>query len=248
MPYEDHLRQISELDPLIHNPARLMIIFLLARSKNMDYTTLMQETGLTSGNITTHLNKLLQSGYIDMRKSFVGRKPNTTVQITKQGLEAYRKWGARVLWSLPDSQIVLLKPEAGDAESDTAGFADSLLPEIRHLVADEAAGVAPFSGPATGGHQVLPGKFDPAFHLGGEIPARRYHEVLVEPVPEHRPVPQQLRPGYQPIQVWSYASLKHNPNALSEYFFLQPESQAIKVLQEFYLTGHFLPVCCEASH
>lgn len=96
------LNTISEIDAAIHNPARLKIVYLLSRNKNMDYTALMDYTELTSGNITTHLNKLAQAGYISIKKSFKGNKPNTSVKLTELGTKAYRNWGENILKILPE--------------------------------------------------------------------------------------------------------------------------------------------------
>lgn len=105
MKHEDTLNQIGNLDAGIHNPARLMIVYLLARTKKLEYLQLMRQTGLTSGNITTHLNKLQESGYISIHKSFIGRKPNTSVELTTKGMKAYSEWGENVLKALPDKTM-----------------------------------------------------------------------------------------------------------------------------------------------
>jgi len=97
MKHSDIVKQVSGIDASIHNPARLMIVYLLARNKSMDYTQLMESTELTSGNITTHLNKLAQSGYISVLKSFRGNKPNTSIKLTELGAKAYRNWGESIL-------------------------------------------------------------------------------------------------------------------------------------------------------
>ncbi len=102
MKHMNVLNAISEIDVAIHNPARLKIIYLLSRNRCMDYTLLLDYTGLTSGNITTHLNKLAQVGYISLKKSFKGNKPNTSVKLTELGAKAYRNWGDNILKTLPE--------------------------------------------------------------------------------------------------------------------------------------------------
>ncbi len=97
MKQTDIAQHISGIDSAIHNPARLMIVYLLSRNKSMDYTQLMEHTELTSGNITTHLNKLAQNGYISVLKSFRGNKPNTSIKLTELGAKAYRNWGENIL-------------------------------------------------------------------------------------------------------------------------------------------------------
>ena len=99
----DTISTIAEFDAGIHNPARLMIVYLLSRNKSLDYTQLMNYTELTSGNITTHLNKLAQMGYISVIKSFRGNKPNTAVKLTELGARAYLNWGENILKALPEA-------------------------------------------------------------------------------------------------------------------------------------------------
>lgn len=99
------LEQIAGLDQTVHNPARLMIIWLLTRYENLDYLELMERTSLTSGNITTHLGKLAASGYISIHKSFKGNKPNTSVALTESGHKAYAKWGEMIAFALPESAV-----------------------------------------------------------------------------------------------------------------------------------------------
>ena len=101
MQHSETLNRLAALDAAVHNPARLMIIFLLSRKGGMDYLTLMRETQLSSGNITTHLNKLLASDYIKITKSFIGRKPHTAIELTAKGKQAYQIWGEMILAALP---------------------------------------------------------------------------------------------------------------------------------------------------
>lgn len=101
MNYTESLSVIADLDAGIHNPARLMIVYLLSRQNNLDYLTLMSQTRLSSGNITTHLNKLQQCGYIKIIKSFRGRKPHTAIELSEEGRQAYLNWGEMILQALP---------------------------------------------------------------------------------------------------------------------------------------------------
>ena len=99
------LENIGGLDPGVHNPARLMLVYLLSRCDTMDYLDLMARTRLSSGNISTHLNKLAASGYIKIRKSYKGKKPHTSVSLTPAGHSAYANWGSMILAALPPSSI-----------------------------------------------------------------------------------------------------------------------------------------------
>ncbi len=95
------LDEINNLDMMIQNPARLMIVYLLENHDQMDYIELMDRTRLTSGNISTHINKLAESGYVLVHKSFKGKKPNTSIELTEMGRRAYHQWGESIICALP---------------------------------------------------------------------------------------------------------------------------------------------------
>jgi DNA-binding MarR family transcriptional regulator len=99
------LEKIAGLDQTVHNPARLMIIWLLTRYDNLGYLELMERTSLTSGNITTHLAKLAAGGYVSIQKSFKGNKPNTSLALTEAGRTAFSRWGETIASVLPESLI-----------------------------------------------------------------------------------------------------------------------------------------------
>lgn len=80
-------------DPLIHAPARLEIMTLLNAAAAVDFIYLLRETGLTKGNLATHLAKLEAAGYLSAEKTYRGRVPLTRYRITPAGraaLEVYR--------------------------------------------------------------------------------------------------------------------------------------------------------------
>jgi DNA-binding MarR family transcriptional regulator len=84
---------LAGLDRLIHEPARLSILTALAACKSADYLFLQRLTGLTGGNLTSHLSRLEEGGLIQVEKRFVNKKPNTQVQITDTGRTAIeRHW------------------------------------------------------------------------------------------------------------------------------------------------------------
>jgi DNA-binding MarR family transcriptional regulator len=85
---EQPFEELANLDRLIHEPARLSILTALSACQSADFLFLQRLTGLTAGNLSSHLNKLHEAGLLDMEKAFVGKRPNTTVQITGQGREA----------------------------------------------------------------------------------------------------------------------------------------------------------------
>ncbi len=81
MAHEDEL----VLDRLIHEPARLAILTVLSSVKDADFTFLQRATGLTKGNLSSHLAKLEDAGLVDIAKTFVRKKSHTTVALTQLG-------------------------------------------------------------------------------------------------------------------------------------------------------------------
>jgi DNA-binding MarR family transcriptional regulator len=75
------------LDRLIHEPARLAILTVLSAVKAADFVFLQRVTGLTKGNLSSHLLKLEEAGLIQTQKGFVQKKPHTTVELTTVGQE-----------------------------------------------------------------------------------------------------------------------------------------------------------------
>lgn len=88
------LQPIADIDRTIHAPARLMILAVLHVVESADFTFLMHQTGLTRGNLSTHLNRLEEEGYIRVKKEFVQRVPRTLIRLTDKGrtaIQAYRE-------------------------------------------------------------------------------------------------------------------------------------------------------------
>jgi DNA-binding MarR family transcriptional regulator len=84
------LISLTEVDRLVHEPARLAVMALLYVIDSADFTFLMNQTGLTWGNLSAHMSKLEEAGYIEVEKSFKGRRPNTSLQLSPQGRAAFR--------------------------------------------------------------------------------------------------------------------------------------------------------------
>lgn len=81
----------NELDPLIHVPARLRIMVMLAAlpdGDNLTFTRLQDMIGLTPGNLITHLRKLEDAGYLTSEKTGNGVASKTTIALTSQGRAA----------------------------------------------------------------------------------------------------------------------------------------------------------------
>jgi DNA-binding transcriptional ArsR family regulator len=83
--------EIAGLDKLIHEPARLAILTILATSESADFLALQRLTGLTSGNLSVHLSKLAEGELLTYDRQFVGKKPKTQVKITAKGRAALEK-------------------------------------------------------------------------------------------------------------------------------------------------------------
>jgi len=86
------LTGLADLDKLVHEPARLAVMSLLYVIERADFTFLMNQTGLTWGNLSTHLSKLEKAGYIKVEKSFKGKRPSTTLCLTSQGREIFHEY------------------------------------------------------------------------------------------------------------------------------------------------------------
>lgn len=99
------LQSIAELDRLIHEPARLMIVAILYVVEGADFVFLMRQTGLTKGNLSSHIAKLEAAGYVAVDKEFVDKIPRTVLRLTDKGREAfqtYRQGMIQALGNLPD--------------------------------------------------------------------------------------------------------------------------------------------------
>jgi DNA-binding MarR family transcriptional regulator len=73
------------LDRLIHEPGRLAIMTVLSSVKDADFVFLQRATGLTKGNLSSHLTKLEDAGLVRIEKRFIRKKPNTNVALTPLG-------------------------------------------------------------------------------------------------------------------------------------------------------------------
>lgn len=98
--------QPNRIDRLIHEPARLMIMSYLYVVDGADFLFLMRQTGMTQGNLSSHLSKLEQAGYIEVEKKFVGKKPRTMIRATGVGREAFEAYRR-------DMETILEESKAG---------------------------------------------------------------------------------------------------------------------------------------
>jgi DNA-binding transcriptional ArsR family regulator len=88
----EQLRAISELNRVIHEPGRLMIVALLAGVKECDFLFLQNETKLNKGNLSSHLSKLEAAGYVEIEKTYRGKVPMTLLRLTRKGRKAFEEY------------------------------------------------------------------------------------------------------------------------------------------------------------
>ena len=95
----------SRIDKVVHEPARLLILATLSVLESADFLFLMNQTGLTRGNLSSHLSKLESAKYVKIKKEFVGKIPRTLLRITEKGraaLDAYKGNMQDILGRLPE--------------------------------------------------------------------------------------------------------------------------------------------------
>lgn len=96
-PVRIDLEPIAGLDRLVHEPGRLLVLACLSVVSRADFLYVMRETGLTQGNLSSHLAKLETAGYVAVEKTFVGKVPRTMLQLTERGREALRVYRDRLV-------------------------------------------------------------------------------------------------------------------------------------------------------
>jgi DNA-binding MarR family transcriptional regulator len=95
-PVAPDVQPLADIDQVIHASARLMILTYLYVVESADAVFLKNMTGLTWGNLSTHLSKLEEAGYVTIDKGFRGKKPQTTIRLTGQGREAFQVYRQRI--------------------------------------------------------------------------------------------------------------------------------------------------------
>jgi DNA-binding MarR family transcriptional regulator len=103
----DYIRQTAGIEKLIHEPSRYVIMAHLYIVESADFLFLQSHTGLTWGNLSSHLSKLEAAGYVMIEKGFAGKKPHTMLRLTPEGrsaFETYRKNMKHMLEQLPEQK------------------------------------------------------------------------------------------------------------------------------------------------
>lgn len=80
---------LRDIDRLVHEPARLMVLAYLFVTESADFVFLANQTGLTLGNLSSHVAKLEEAGYVEVEKTFRGKRPNTQLRLTAPGRAAF---------------------------------------------------------------------------------------------------------------------------------------------------------------
>jgi DNA-binding MarR family transcriptional regulator len=88
----DELRSLTDIDRLIHEPARLMIVAILYTVESADFLYIKRETQLTKGNLSSHLSRLEDAGYIEIEKTYQGKVPLTICHLTETGRQAFETY------------------------------------------------------------------------------------------------------------------------------------------------------------
>jgi len=86
------VQNLSGLDRIIHEPARLTLVALLSAVESADFLYLLKESELTKGNLSVHLSKLEEAGYVEAEKSFRGKMPHTEYRLTSKGKSAFDQY------------------------------------------------------------------------------------------------------------------------------------------------------------
>lgn len=87
---------IQNINRLIHEPSRLIIMMHLYVVQSADFQFLQHQTGMTPGNLSSHLRKLEDAEYVEVTKEFVDRTPHTALKLTKKGREAFKQYRRNV--------------------------------------------------------------------------------------------------------------------------------------------------------
>jgi len=91
---------LTSLDRIVHEPARLTLLAHLYVLDRADFLFLLRQTGLTRGNLSTHVRKLEEAGYVEVEKTFVDRLPLTVYRLTSAGRAALERYRAQITSAL----------------------------------------------------------------------------------------------------------------------------------------------------
>jgi DNA-binding transcriptional ArsR family regulator len=95
------MQTLLDLDRVIHEPARLVILTVLTSAEEVEFKFLETTTGLSKGNLSSHTSKLEQAGYLEVVKAFRGKVPVTSFKITQAGREALNNYWTALRGAIP---------------------------------------------------------------------------------------------------------------------------------------------------
>jgi DNA-binding MarR family transcriptional regulator len=95
-PGPPNVQELREVDRIIHEPSRLAIVAVLSACESADFRYLRTATHLTDGNLSAHLGKLEEAGYLTSEKRFVDKKPNTLYRLNEAGRAAFQQYRKQV--------------------------------------------------------------------------------------------------------------------------------------------------------
>jgi DNA-binding MarR family transcriptional regulator len=86
------IRKLGELDRMVHEPGRLMVIAILFAVDQADFLYLQHETGINKGTLSSHLARLEEAGYVEVTKTYRGKVPQTLLRLTITGRKAFEQY------------------------------------------------------------------------------------------------------------------------------------------------------------
>ena len=95
-------QSVTGIDPIVHEPARLLILACLYVVESADFLFLARQTELTRGNLSSHLTKLENVGYIEVKKEFIDKIPRTLLRLTTTGRTAFKLYRHKIKKMLDD--------------------------------------------------------------------------------------------------------------------------------------------------
>lgn len=90
-------KELTDLNRMVHEPARLKILAYLNVVNRADFVFLLSRTGLTWGNLSSHMSKLEEAGYIKVQKEIKDKKSHTMLSLTNQGRSAFDAYRSTML-------------------------------------------------------------------------------------------------------------------------------------------------------
>ena len=86
------LSRLANVNRVLHEPTRMQIAALLYVLESADFIFVMNQLGLTWGNLSAHLAKMEEAGYVEVIKGYRGKRPNTSLRLTEEGRQAFREY------------------------------------------------------------------------------------------------------------------------------------------------------------